>query len=444
MENRDSFFDFLDATAGQVEITLPGQVRRAHLEAMQAEAQRLQRAKRRLRYRGGLVLFSLLLVVAVAVVWLGDHHSVEPTAPHRIIELKVTGEPSGIEKRMATDKAVAVVTRHADVSSDYQGEPEATADASENRSSRAAVPGSAQPTPTRLLEKTEVIQRDGLLSFVAPKAPGRLPWRFVPVNTAAVRSIPPVAIQKNGDTSVSVKAAPKAGKLWFPGFSAGLHYTPEYMFNALDQTDRLVHNAGLEIVWTKSPFTVRSGVSVSVATGVTELAYSYNENLGTKQQLDSVLFTWDPQGRKIVPAWFFSEKAVFDTAVGMQTTAIRKRYTYLQIPLILGYDFTTTDRLSLGLRAGPVLQILIDTKQLDADPGLGNNRVISINQLTPGRLSTHWQGLVGLNASYALTRRLRIEFEPHVKYYFNSVYEKTTATRKPWSVELRTALMIKL
>lgn len=444
MENRDSFFDFLDATAGQVEIRPPEQVRRAHLAAMEAEALKLRRARRRNLNRGGLALLFVLLVVTLAMLWQNyPQRSDQVTISEAVVGQKPATQAFGNKPTVAADEQAEALSKS-----------DGNVEAANNRVMRASISAKAapvsdgaistQPATPKKAEGRWVTPHGGTIRVWEPRVSGMVPEIPSLVTNLVERTVPAMAIPKFADTVPMLRDARKAPALWFPGFSAGLHYTPEFMFNALDQTDKLVHNAGLEILWTKAPFSIRSGVSVSVATGVTELAYSYNENLGVKQQLDSVLFVWDAQGRKIVPTWFFSDQTVFDTAVGLQTKAIRKRYTYLQIPLILGYDFAATKRLSFGLRAGPVLQILIDTKQLDADPGTDNNRVISINQITPGRLSTHWQGLVGLNASFYLTRRLNIEFEPHVKYYFNSVYEKTTAIQKPWSVELRTALMIKL
>ena len=230
----------------------------------------------------------------------------------------------------------------------------------------------------------------------------------------------------------------------FSDFTIGVHYTPEFMFNTLDQSNKLVNNAGLEVTWVKGPYSIRTGVGISIATGVTALGYDYNDFLGMTKKLDSVAFAYDAQGRKIIPSWYYSDKMVYDTALLSLTNEISKRYTYLQFPLILGYDFHQGKKLAFGFRAGPVLQVLIKEKELNNDPGAGDNLVVSINQLTPDRMASHWQALLGLNSSLLLSKRIRLEIEPHLKYYFNSVYEKTATTSKPWSVELRTALIIKL
>ena len=120
-----------------------------------------------------------------------------------------------------------------------------------------------------------------------------------------------------------------------------------------------------------------------------------------------------------------------------------KRYTYLQIPLILGYDFFQSGRFSLGLRAGPLLAILINSKQLTEEYDPGKRRVVLINNITPEQVSMNWQFMGGINASAKLSEKLLFEIEPMAKYYFNSVYEKSDIRKKPWSIGVRVAFIIK-
>ena len=78
----------------------------------------------------------------------------------------------------------------------------------------------------------------------------------------------------------------------------------------------------------------------------------------------------------------------------------------------------------------------------DYDPG--KKKVIRINNITPEQVSLNWQFMGGINVSVRLTKNLLFEIEPMGKYYFNSVYEKSEITRKPWSIGIRTAFIIKL
>ncbi|PKP27226.1 MAG: hypothetical protein CVU06_02960 [Bacteroidetes bacterium HGW-Bacteroidetes-22] len=141
--------------------------------------------------------------------------------------------------------------------------------------------------------------------------------------------------------------------------------------------------------------------------------------------------------------YHLSERNVYDSVSQNVINEIDKRYTYLQIPLLFGYRFFEQNRFGISVNAGPTLSILLSTKETsNYDPG--RNLIINTTTLSPDRIKTNWQFSAGLGFSYHLTPKLYIELEPRVKYYFNSVYEKASATRKPWSFELRSGLLYTL
>ena len=233
------------------------------------------------------------------------------------------------------------------------------------------------------------------------------------------------------------KSTNKAPKKW--QFSTSLYYTPEWMFNTLEGT-KYVNNMGIEGVVQFDRYSIRTGLGLSITTGTNELLVEYNDYLGSFNQLDSMSFQWDDKHYHLLPTYYSSNKDVWDSLMSLEYPKITKRYTYLQIPLILGYDIFQKSWISLGLRAGPILSILMESKQISGDYDPGLNRIIRINQITPDRIQTNWQVVGGINASFHLSRRISLELEPNIRYYFNSVYEKSDATKKPWSAGFRTAL----
>jgi hypothetical protein len=94
----------------------------------------------------------------------------------------------------------------------------------------------------------------------------------------------------------------------------------------------------------------------------------------------------------------------------------------------------------MGFRAGPVLSLLLKSEQLSAQYDPGKDKIITINQITPDRIQTNWQVVGELNFGFSLNQRLVIELEPEAKYYFNSIYEKSEITKKPWSLGIRAAI----
>jgi hypothetical protein len=223
----------------------------------------------------------------------------------------------------------------------------------------------------------------------------------------------------------------------------GVNYIPEWMFNTLEG-DKYVNNFGLEGIFRIERYSIRTGVGLSITKGTNELAIGYNEYLGSYQDLDSIEFTWDEKHYHLLPTYYTSEKDVWDSLVKIEENKVIKRYTYLQIPLVLGYDFLQKGRFSMGVRTGPILSLLLTSKQLSANYDPGRDQIVAINEITPDRIQTNWQVMAGINFSILLNKRWTIEVEPEGRYYFNSVYEKSDITKKPWSIGLRAAILFDL
>lgn len=224
-------------------------------------------------------------------------------------------------------------------------------------------------------------------------------------------------------------------------FATSVYYSPEWMFNTLEG-DKFVSNLGIEESFCFGRYILRTGIGLSIAKGTNELMVEYNDYLGSFNQLDSISFEWDAKNYHLLPTYYMSDKEVWDSLLQLDYPKVIKRYTYVQIPLILGYDIIRKDRFSLGFRAGPILSILLNSKTLTMEYDPGKDRIIRINQVTPDRIQTNWQIQGGISLSLSLSRRFGFEFEPMIKYYFNSVYEKSEAMKKPWSVGFRASFSV--
>jgi len=225
-------------------------------------------------------------------------------------------------------------------------------------------------------------------------------------------------------------------------FATSVYYAPEWMFNTLEG-NKFVSNFGLEENFRYGRYSVRTGIGLSITKGTNELVVEYNDFLGSYQQLDSMSFSWDEQHYHLIPSYYLSNQDVWDSLIRLDYPRIIKRYTYLQIPLILGYDIIQKKRFSFGFRAGPLLSILINTTTLSGNYDPGKNRIVQVNQVTPDRIQTNWQIMAGINLSLPVWGRVTLELEPEIKYYFNSVYEKSSITKKPWSLGLRASVRIR-
>ncbi|MGA2822527.1 MAG: hypothetical protein ABSE72_03280 [Bacteroidales bacterium] len=223
----------------------------------------------------------------------------------------------------------------------------------------------------------------------------------------------------------------------------GVYYAPEWMFNTLEG-EKYGNNFGIGGTFHFGRYSIRTGAGLSITKGTNELAINYNKYIGNYNKLDSILFAWNETHTKLMPTFFFSNENVWDSLMKVADAKVVKRYTYLQVPLILGYDFWQNDHFSIGLRGGPILSVLLKTEVLSDNYDPGKNKIILINRIAPERIQINWQILGGINTTFHFSHRLGFELEPEIRYYFNSVYEKSAINKKPWSVGVHAAFIVSL
>ncbi len=223
-----------------------------------------------------------------------------------------------------------------------------------------------------------------------------------------------------------------------------LFYRPEITYNLIEN-NKVSHSFGVDVQYRffNDRYSIRTGFGLSITKGYYEYATDYQEYLGAFEKLDSITFAWDERQYHLNSTYYMSEKEVFEDTLTTTYSKINKEHYYLQIPMMLGYDFISTKSWRMGLRAGPRLSVLIKTKTLNQLQDWGRNRVIQINQITPERIQANWQFVGAANLGVMTKGRLFFELEPQFTYYFNSVYEKADYGKSPWSLSLRLAIGVK-
>lgn len=221
----------------------------------------------------------------------------------------------------------------------------------------------------------------------------------------------------------------------------GISYRPGFMWNIIEH-EKFVHSIGIE--WQSRFFggnyVLGTGIGVSRTKGYYEYAINYNEFLGSYQRLDSISFNWNPREFTMQQTYYTSPQSVHDTAVKTNYSKLQRDFVYLQLPLIMGYDFVRQKEYSIGIRFSPILSVLMSKKPVEFVYDAGLDKVVQINRITPDRVSTNWQLTTGINLSRRITDNLQIEIEPGFTYYFNSVYEKPQVSSRPYGASVRIAI----
>ncbi len=299
-----------------------------------------------------------------------------------------------------------------------------------------AEPAVSEPPYIPATTTLAAVRQDTALAITIPADPDTIIAQPAPVAQAMAdtTAVVPVVI-----TDMMNKPAGTGPE---PVFTTGIYYLPEYMFNTVEG-GKFVSNFGLDFTFYKGRTSIRTGAGISVSEGLTEKAVEYNEFLGTYNKLDSITFIYNETAGDFYANIHTSSENVWDSLSLYDSTDIVKRYTYLQVPLVLGFDFWQKGRITVGVRVGTIMSVMLKSKQLTGEYSAGANQVVGISQLSPDQVSMNWQAVGGINGTLMLNRRLYLEIEPQAKYYYQSIYEKSGYEKKPWSLGLRTAILYK-
>jgi len=205
-------------------------------------------------------------------------------------------------------------------------------------------------------------------------------------------------------------------------FSASLAVSPEMtMYKSGTTNYEMNYWMNLGVAYHVSRFSVASGVSLGYAfdDGKYLIDYKSKDSVGYYESVTG--FTVNPDNPDEI-IYTIELKNVYDSIQHVTDDRTRNRYTYLQVPLLLGYRILETSRLGLTLQAGPAVSFLIGKKEAQPYIDYPNARIIRITDNTPVRNSIAWQLWVSLRLDYQITKRFSLFAEPIYKYSFR-VYQ---------------------
>ncbi len=262
-----------------------------------------------------------------------------------------------------------------------------------------------------------------------------------PVGKSINNTTEPGPISESMDTASDKPEPPLRSRLHQQALF--VYYEPEVIKNIIGN-DKLMQGFG--VGWQKRIFNGRyvigTGAGLVKSRGYYQYAVQYNEHLGAYHKLDSISFRFNAAEYSMEQTRHTSVQQVYDTGITTEYPKVYRNFTYLQIPLTLGYDFYRSDVFTAGLRFAPVLSVMLSGKAEELRYDSGENRLININRITADRVHTNWQLRAGLSITRNLKHNLYIGIEPQFIYYFNSVYEKAESNTSPYGASVRITLGI--
>jgi hypothetical protein len=119
----------------------------------------------------------------------------------------------------------------------------------------------------------------------------------------------------------------------------------------------------------------------------------------------------------------------------------RNRYSYLQIPMLLGYRFFETNRISMTFQAGPAVALLLGSRNSDPVIEYSNATIIRVDDDTPVRVMANWQVWANIFFEMRVNKKVSIYLEPSFKYYLKPMVTQENVTfNAPWTIGMGVGL----
>lgn len=204
-------------------------------------------------------------------------------------------------------------------------------------------------------------------------------------------------------------------------FSVSAGIAPEMALYRSNGTTTREYNywANAGIAYHFSRFSVRTGLGIGYTydEGIYKVQYRSNDSISYFKEV--IGYYPDPANpAKII--YITKDHAIYDSVTHIADDRTRNRYTYVQIPLLLGYTVLETPRFSLGFEAGPALSLLVNEKKAQPVINIPNGRLILLQDNSPSRVTINWQLWVKLSIGYQINKNWGLMINPYYKYYLTS------------------------
>jgi len=204
-------------------------------------------------------------------------------------------------------------------------------------------------------------------------------------------------------------------------------------------TDQFTFTAGVDFGMVFNKFYVETGIAYQEMKerGVYKFNYRSNDSIGFYNKV--VSFEIDPTDPNNI-TFKTSKTTVYDSLDHYNVQSPLFKYSYLNVPLKVGYRLWERKKLTLGLEAGVIFSKLLSSEIPEPTFTLsGENTLINIEDNTPTRVDVNMQMLVALRFNYRFTRAISLSVQPEFTKYLNSIYDTKNGDPniKPYTMGIR-------
>lgn len=221
----------------------------------------------------------------------------------------------------------------------------------------------------------------------------------------------------------------------------GVYFTPEMISYPSDnELKNYSYSLDLHANYKMGNYFLQSGLGLARTHEQGNSQINYNKYLGSYEDVYNV--TFDSTSGTIIPVYHTETVNVYDSINHVEISSSKRYYTYLQIPLFVGYG-KELNRFGWFVKGGPSISFLVHKKLPESDMNPMDALILNVEDELPGRINTNWQFVLSAGVTYKLGSRISISVEPMFRYYIKSVYEQDKLnTKHPYSIGLRTGFLL--
>lgn len=202
--------------------------------------------------------------------------------------------------------------------------------------------------------------------------------------------------------------------------------------------DQFTYTAEVDFGIILNNFYIEAGVGYQhmKERGVHKYNYKSNDSIGVYNRV--VSFEIDPANPDNI-TYKTTETTVYDSIDHVNVQSPLFYYSYLNIPLKVGYKVWNRDKISLGVETGLLFSKLIKSEIPEASFNFPEYTLISIEDNTPARVEMNMQLLFAIRVNYRFTKAISLSLQPEFTKYLNSIYdtEKGDPNIKPYTMGLK-------
>lgn len=226
------------------------------------------------------------------------------------------------------------------------------------------------------------------------------------------------------------------------GLNAGFEY--QYIFDSgipENTKNKYWYTFDLRVFYQANCFSLETGLGIGFSKDNINFSYNYltNEIIDTYVYVDSAYY--DPISG--TTQYFTTTVDVYDSLPYSNKAFVEKKYTYLSIPVVLGYEIIRNKKYTLGLKAGLTYYKEIDLKEIKPDIYHENSRITSLNTMNCERRKEFFTVQGGIEFKWKMSNRFQFTAEPSYRYFLSQVYYVDDKIKGPMSVGLRIGLRYK-